>query len=152
MTVREAITKLELEVLALPDGDREICGGYCGDLLSWVMTVANPFIAKARLQSLRRYLPISRNFAASDGDDIPDELIIHTPLCERRIGHYNPDERFTLGMLSDIEECNRHLPQIDCGACGAPTCHAFAEDVIRGRANMDECVILSLRGKQKKEE
>ena len=38
MTVREAIRKLQLEVLALPDGEREICGGYCGDLLSWVMT------------------------------------------------------------------------------------------------------------------
>ncbi len=37
MTVRELIEPLSLRPLALPDGDREITGGYCGDLLSWVM-------------------------------------------------------------------------------------------------------------------
>ena len=142
----------QIENNALPNLEFIELNSCPGGCVGGVMTVANPFIAKARLQSLRRYLPISRNFAASDGDDVPDELIIHTPLCERRIGHYNPDERFTLGMLSDIEECNELLPQIDCGACGAPTCHAFAEDVIRGRAKPEECVILALRAKQAKKE
>lgn len=37
MTVNEAISKLELKALALPEGERDITGGYCGDLLSWVM-------------------------------------------------------------------------------------------------------------------
>ncbi len=37
MTVQEAISSLELKVIALPEADREITGGYCGDLLSWVM-------------------------------------------------------------------------------------------------------------------
>ena len=37
MTVNEAIDLLGLEILCLPDGDREIEGGYTGDLLSWVM-------------------------------------------------------------------------------------------------------------------
>ena len=32
------------------------------------------------------------------------------------------------------------LPRIDCGACGAPTCRAFAEDVIQGRAEILDCV------------
>lgn len=37
MTVQNAIEKLGLKVLVLSDGDRPITGGYCGDLLSWVM-------------------------------------------------------------------------------------------------------------------
>lgn len=37
MKVNELIDKLELEVLNLEDGEREITGGYAGDLLSWVM-------------------------------------------------------------------------------------------------------------------
>lgn len=52
MTVRDAITRLDLEVLALPDGEREIQGGYCGDLLSWVMT---------RLQSDEAWVTIMNN-------------------------------------------------------------------------------------------
>ena len=30
---------------------------------------------------------------------------------------------------------------IDCGACGAPNCRAFAEDVVRGQAQPHECVV-----------
>ena len=37
MTVRELSEKNDFEVVCLPDGEREIVGCYCGDLLSWVM-------------------------------------------------------------------------------------------------------------------
>ena len=37
MTVKELCEKLNLKVLVEGDQDREIKGGYCGDLLSWVM-------------------------------------------------------------------------------------------------------------------
>ncbi len=37
VTVAKIIDTLSLEVLHLHDPDVEISGGYCGDLLSWVM-------------------------------------------------------------------------------------------------------------------
>ncbi len=37
MTVKSLIKKLDLEILNLAEPDREITGGYVGDLLSWVM-------------------------------------------------------------------------------------------------------------------
>lgn len=37
MTVKEMSEKLSLKVICMPDGDREVSGGYAGDLLSWVM-------------------------------------------------------------------------------------------------------------------
>lgn len=37
MTVKELTEKLNLKVLVQGDDDREVTGGYCGDLLSWVM-------------------------------------------------------------------------------------------------------------------
>ncbi len=38
MNLQDGIRLLELEVVcAGPDPEREITGGYCGDLLSWVM-------------------------------------------------------------------------------------------------------------------
>jgi len=40
MTVNDFINRLGLEVLNLDDGEREITGGYTGDLLSWVMSRA----------------------------------------------------------------------------------------------------------------
>jgi Fe-S-cluster-containing hydrogenase component 2 len=38
------------------------------------------------------------------------------------------------------EEINETLPKIDCGVCGAPTCLAFAEDVVMGDASLTDCV------------
>ena len=37
MTVKSLAEKIGLKPLLLPDGDREVNGVYCGDLLSWVM-------------------------------------------------------------------------------------------------------------------
>ena len=37
MTVNELVEKTGYEPLLLSEGDREITGGYAGDLLSWVM-------------------------------------------------------------------------------------------------------------------
>ncbi|MBQ6906624.1 MAG: hypothetical protein IJN75_06355 [Clostridia bacterium] len=37
MTVSELITKADLEIVNLADAEREIVGGYTGDLLSFVM-------------------------------------------------------------------------------------------------------------------
>ena len=40
MTVQTLIDALGLSVFHLAEGDRVISGGYCGDLLSWVMSRA----------------------------------------------------------------------------------------------------------------
>ena len=37
MTVNSLVEKLNLKILVEGDMEREITGGYCGDLLSWVM-------------------------------------------------------------------------------------------------------------------
>ena len=37
MTVQVMAEKLGLNSFCLPEGDREVSGGYAGDLLSWVM-------------------------------------------------------------------------------------------------------------------
>lgn len=34
------------------------------------------------------------------------------------------------------------LPGTDCGLCGAPSCHALAEDVVRNRASISDCVFV----------
>jgi len=115
------------------------CPGGC---VGGVMTVANPFIAKARIQGLRRYLPVTRNFLNKD-DGVPDEFMIHTELTKRRIGEFSPEERLSLSDMAKIEELSLTLPQIDCGVCGAPTCHAFAEDVVRGHAKLEDCLVCS---------
>lgn len=41
MTVEQLAKTADFKAICLPDGSREILGGYAGDLLSWVMGRAN---------------------------------------------------------------------------------------------------------------
>jgi Na+-translocating ferredoxin:NAD+ oxidoreductase RNF subunit RnfB len=54
-------------------------------------------------------------------------------------------------MLADIHTFKDTLPGIDCGSCGAPTCRAFAEDVIKGLADVDGCPIKALKELKEKQ-
>lgn len=119
------------------------CPGGC---VGGVMTVADPFIARARIQGLRRYLPVTRISGSAElaREGVPENLIIHTPLDKRRIGYVENDTNLSIGVMAEIEDVNSLLPQIDCGACGAPTCHAFAEDVVCRGVDMDECPLYKL--------
>jgi len=47
-----------------------------------------------------------------------------------------------LSKLEQVEITLKSLPGIDCGACGAPSCRAFAEDIVQGHGVRDECVVL----------
>jgi hypothetical protein len=40
MTIKEVAERLQLETLVTGNNSREVSGGYCGDLLSWVMSRA----------------------------------------------------------------------------------------------------------------
>ena len=34
------------------------------------------------------------------------------------------------------------LPGFDCGACGAPSCQALAEDIVQDRAKINNCIFI----------
>ena len=61
------------------------------------------------------------------------------------------DRKKAFEKMEKIEKMKVHLPQIDCGVCGAPTCEAFATDVVCGQADLHQCVFyrLHLEGKGK---
>jgi Na+-translocating ferredoxin:NAD+ oxidoreductase RNF subunit RnfB len=45
----------------------------------------------------------------------------------------------TIARMRELEDLLVSLPGIDCGSCGAPTCRAFAEDVVLGQAVVTDC-------------
>jgi len=116
------------------------CNGGC---VGGAMTVANAYIAQARLQSLKRYLPVSPNRPASDW--IPDEYFHEKKVEYNPYSSLSSDRKTAMRMMRDIEELTQKLPGLDCGSCGAPTCMAFAEDVVKGETGVDECTVILKR-------
>ncbi len=118
------------------------CPGGC---VGGVMTVENPYIAKARLQTLKRYLPVSQNWDFADSPEgktsIPEDFIDKNDVTYTPAATLSEDMDEAFKKMGDIQKIRECLPDLDCGSCGAPTCHAFAEDVIRGNAVIDDCIV-----------
>ena len=127
----------------------DACIGGC---VGGVMTIENPFIAKTRLQTVRRYLPVSRNYVSSDAHSVPAEYFSDSLPTYTPISRLSDNIVESMRMMAQIQSLRETLPGIDCGACGSPTCRAYAEDVVRGIAGEDRrCVVLDLHKQTKQE-
>ena len=114
------------------------CTGGC---VGGVMTVENPFIAKARLQTLRRYLPVSQNILQKNERYIPSGCFFGGIPDYSPLSQLGSNIAESMRMMADIQSIKEQLPGIDCGSCGAPNCRALAEDIVKGESTIDACVI-----------
>ncbi len=79
MKVREMAEALGLRTVCMPDGDREVRGGYAGDLLSWVMGRVPSDAAWMTIMTNVNVVAVAvlRDVAAivvAEGSEIPDDV------------------------------------------------------------------------------
>ena len=112
------------------------CSGGC---VGGVLCVENGYVAKARLQTLRRYLPVAQNHLHGEIPSLMkwDENLEFAPVLK-----LSDDLGEAMRMMSEIDQIESGLPGLDCGSCGAPTCRAFAEDVVRGLSRKSGCIFV----------
>lgn len=112
------------------------CSGGC---VGGVLCVENAYVAKARLQRLRKYLPVSKNHLR---DEIPKRMNWQESLEFSPVLTLSEDLTEAMQMMMDIDAICEKFPGLDCGACGAPSCRALAEDVVKGLARESDCVFV----------
>lgn len=111
------------------------CVGGC---VGGVLAVENPFIAKARLDKMVRQ---SRQEPAPEG--LPEHEIKWDDKVEfAPIFQLDNDISAAMQKMALVAEIEKKFPGMDCGACGAPSCHALAEDIAGGFATEDLCIFL----------
>ena len=120
------------------------CSGGC---VGGVLCVENPYVAKARIQRLRKYLPVSQNHLG--GGPVPPVMEWEESLEFSNVITLSEDLSEAMRMMVEIDEIVKEFPGLDCGACGAPTCRAFAEDVVKGICKDTECIFV-YRNRMKK--
>ena len=111
------------------------CSGGC---VGGALTVENPYVAQARIQNLRKYMPVSLNHLEEKSLDMmkwENELRF-----DADIFRLDEDIFKAMSMMERMETIIKDLPGIDCGSCGAPTCRAMAEDIVKGRAKQTDCI------------
>ncbi|MCL2029936.1 MAG: 4Fe-4S binding protein [Oscillospiraceae bacterium] len=113
--------------------------------LGGCLAVENPFVSKARIRALQKYMPVSQNRY----EPRPGEIIRYAQPLEPMPGwQLNTDMAAAMAMHRQIGELAARLPGLDCSSCGAPRCRTLAEDVIRGEASERDCIfrLHQLRG------
>ncbi len=116
------------------------CAGGC---VGGIFAAENGYVAKARIQRLRKYLPVSCNRLEDAG--AAARLEWTSPLEFAPVMKLAENVEDAMRMMEEIDAICERLPQLDCGSCGAPTCRALAEDAVQGLARETDCIFLMRR-------
>ena len=112
------------------------CPGGC---VGGPMAVANPHVARTTIKAIvAREMERGTEEARARGARglTWEELVLPKPVMvlDRDMGK-------ALEMAERLEKIAADLPGLDCGACGAPDCGALAEDIVKGGAKIDDCIV-----------
>lgn len=137
MSVLRVLSDLEDEKFhGLKFVELNACNGGC---VGGPLTVENPYVATAKSKKLHRYLPVTQNHA-KDYDDADIDYHWSTSIDFEPVFRLGNSFRESFEMMGMVEELTEQLPGLDCGSCGAPTCRALAEDIVRGNATTNDCI------------
>lgn len=106
------------------------------------LTVENLYVAKNRNRQQMEDTPAFYHQIE------PEELLDtawEKPLIHYDVSTLDPDMTKAMEKLRKMNEIYEKLPALDCGACGSPSCRALAEDVVRGKARMTDCIFILRR-------
>lgn len=115
----------------------DACPGGC---VGGVLNVENPHVAKSKLKRLNRFLPDQKvETVDQNAADVLEwsQHITYEPVF--RLGN---NIRESIAMVKQVDDLLKELPGLDCGSCGAPTCRARAEDIVRGQGSKQDCIHL----------
>jgi iron only hydrogenase large subunit-like protein len=118
------------------------------------LNVENPYVARTNnIKQRAKY----ENRIRVDDDEIDQRLkegyyFIENPILPRATTYFDTDLATSIKRMKERERVYQKLPQTDCGCCGAPTCMVFAEDFVRGEAELTDCIFFSEKGGKEGEE
>jgi iron only hydrogenase large subunit-like protein len=120
-----------------------ICPDGC---VSGGLTVAGRYTAQRNLQDAYRQL--------GDQTGVKEEKVrsllrehffdFEAEIRARPVEPLARDLRQAIALKREKDAILEKLPRKDCAACGAPDCETLADDVVRGRAEVSDCVFARL--------
>jgi iron only hydrogenase large subunit-like protein len=128
----------ELDFLELKSCDQGCAGG--------ILLTGNRFLTVERLQNrAKKYLPSKKLQTENSNKKAIQQKLIAEAIHPKPVFRLDSDRVKALAKIRKVDKILCQLPGIDCGGCGAPNCHALAEDMVQGKAKMTDCVFLQKR-------
>ena len=134
--------KIELGLLNHIDYiEFRLCTEGC---LGGPLTVADKYQAKHNLQRLVRMFGVEKRVKYEYVRRLYEKGWFFTDKREFKVQALSKEEiSKKLEKQTRVEEILAKLPRKECGVCGSPDCQTFAQDVVEGRATVDQCIFLS---------
>lgn len=109
------------------------------------MVVENVYIARTNLQNLINYFAETK-IPVGTKDKYGNYEIIYRDMYELGFkNNINLDIKKALEKRAERKRIYASLPKLNCGACGSPTCETFAEDVVEGEVDINECIKIEIK-------
>lgn len=100
------------------------------------LNIVNPFLASRRTAQQSKKKPKACGFDEPDTEQLKWKKSVE--------GSHNAvlddDLNEAMRKMERMDAIYAKLPKFDCGSCGAPSCKALAEDVVRGFGNENDCI------------
>lgn len=116
------------------------CYGGC---IGGPLNFENVFVAKA---NLKEHLMESKNreinYSMEELKELTERIKWTADLKPINIYSLGENIQIASKMLNEINQIYNRLPLLDCGACGAPSCRALAEDIVKGIAKESDCIFI----------
>jgi hypothetical protein len=108
------------------------------------LNIENPYVSRMNsIKQRERYEKHTGVDATAISRKIGEGYyFLENPILPRPTKYFDTDLETSIKRMKESERVLQKLPQTDCGCCGAPTCTAFAEDLVRGEAGLSDCILL----------
>jgi len=100
------------------------------------LNIVNPFLASRRISQQSKKSTEIKEIKNFDFDAMSWKKQVEG----LRVSTLDDDLIEAMKKMERMDEIYSSLPKLDCGSCGAPSCKALAEDVVRGFANENDCI------------
>jgi len=125
----------DVDFLELRACDESCAGG--------ILNVQNRFLSVEKMMKLSKE-NTNTNFVSkiTDYKEFLEKKILIEDIKPRSMIKLDEDLDQAINKMEKIQKIMNFLPKIDCGACGAPTCLALAEDIAQNKADISQCIFL----------
>lgn len=145
--VNEVFNKIYLN--ALPNVKLIEAYSCVGGCVGGNFTLENTFVSKWKINHLSTFLneDESNDYARKIKEYIKNDDWYFKEIIDAK-NSYKLSENVSLSIkkMMKINEILKKLPNIDCCACGSPSCRALAEDIVNNQKTINDCVVLKKKG------
>ncbi len=126
----------DIDYLELRGCDESCAGG--------ILTQSNRFLIADYLRRKSKDYP-SEHKMNEDFKKFCSSYIHMDAVEPRSLVKYDRDIEIAIKKMEKANRLKQILPDIDCGACGAPSCEALAADIARNDASLNNCIFMQAR-------